>query len=78
MSSTDIELLKRLIEIKPDWEDEEWKFIIIWNGKIHVKMWKLFGIIIALSIIAILAYPKPIIYITSILYETQSGTIWNH
>jgi len=78
MSNTSIELLRKLIEIKPDGEDENGKFILIWNGKIHVNFWKIFAILMTLSIITILAYPKPIIYLTSILYGTQSGAIWNH
>lgn len=61
-------LLKRLIDICPDWEDEKWKYIKINNIRIYLKWW----LLIITTIICILM----IIFLINIYYITISYKLY--
>lgn len=59
-------LLAKLIELRPDWEDEKGKYINLGNSKIYVKAW----VIIALIILTLLVFsynPDLVAYIPKML-----------
>lgn len=45
-----------LIEKKPDWEDENWKYIMLLNTKVYLKDWKLIAIALSIFLFIIFMY----------------------
>lgn len=69
MSDNSVNLLAKLIEMKPDGEDEKWKFILLGDSKIYAKDGKVFCCVIILAFSLLMA----------ILYKNNFNllTIWN-